>query len=272
MIVISQQLVVNSQVYDLPNNPVIGYHNLVTADNVTSDTEDDDYPITNVANVITAQGASWKANAIGAEEVNAKVATSEEIDYVAIARHNFGSANIPITISASTDDGDNYTDVVEETLLPDDAPAILRFNPQAATDIKIYCGAGNDPAQMAVLYIGKLIILPRRLYVGHTPITYGRSQTILNGKSENGEFLGRVILAEQLQTSVNLKNFSPLWYRETMDPFIVASKSAPFFFAWRPQDYPLETGFAWMTNNPRPVNQRNNGMMEISLEMAGIAS
>ena len=54
-------------------------------------------------------------------------------------------------------------------------------------------------------------------------------------------------------------------------PFIVASKEVPFFFAWRPASYPRETGFAWMTNNPKPSNQRSNGMMQISLSMGGVS-
>ena len=114
-------------------------------------------------------------------------------------------------------------------------------------------------------------MLQRRIYVGHTPIPYGRESRVTTGVSESGNFLGRIVLGESLETSVDLQNMTPAWYRAEMDPFIAASKEAPFFFAWRPDSYPRETGYAWMTNNPKPSNQRSNGMMQISLSMGGIA-
>jgi len=110
----------------------------------------------------------------------------------------------------------------------------------------------------------------RRIYVGHTPMPYGRSARIQNGRSEAGHFLGRIVIQETRDTAVALQNLTPTWYRTYMDPFIRASKEVPFFFAWRPQSYPYETGYGWMTNEPRPVNQRANGMMQIDLQMSGV--
>ncbi len=60
------------------------------------------------------------------------------------------------------------------------------------------------------------------------------------------------------------------WYRETFDPLLQSARALPFFFAWRPQDYSDEVGYCWLTANARPVNQRNNGMMSITLPIAGI--
>jgi hypothetical protein len=44
----------------------------------------------------------------------------------------------------------------------------------------------------------------------------------------------------------------------------------PFFFAWRPDAYPYEVGYCWLTNDPQPSNALPNGMMSVSLEMAGV--
>ena len=50
----------------------------------------------------------------------------------------------------------------------------------------------------------------------------------------------------------------------------VAAKERPFFLAWRPQAYPYEIGFVWVTNDPQPVNQLTNGMVGFSFDCEGI--
>jgi hypothetical protein len=272
MIVISSSLVLAAPAEYLPNNPVIGWHNLVTFANVTAGSEADDYPATNLANPITAPDARWRGDAAAADEIVVNVDTVEEIDYVGIARHNFGSAGISVTVEGSTDDEASYQELVAETLLPDDAPALFRFVPQALTHIRLVLGTGTAAPECAVLYAGKLLTLQRRIYVPHTPINYGRSSRSANGVSESGEYLGSIILSESLATAFDHKNMTPDWYRANFDPFIKVCKEAPFFFAWRPQSYPNEIGFCWMTNDPQPQNQLPNGMMQIQLQMKGISS
>jgi hypothetical protein len=131
---------------------------------------------------------------------------------------------------------------------------------------------GSEAPTAAVLYTGALLVLQRRIYVGHTPITMGRTSKITNARSESGNFLGRIVLNEMTETSVSIQNLTPDWYRSQLDPFIRASKETPFFFAWRPGDYANEVGYAWITDDPQPSNQRSNGMMQIDFQMRGIVT
>lgn len=276
MIIISNDLVLATTEETSPNSPVIGWQNLVTTLNVTASSEDASFPAINLANPITAPVARWQATTTGAQTITFSINSIADVDYVAIARHNLGSGQIPITIEGSIDGGSasGWFELVQEVLLPNDAPAIFRFVPQSLTDVRIVLGAGGsggDPAEIAVAYVGKLLLLQRRIYVGHTPINYGRSAKIVSGKTEAGDFLGRIVISEETATAVELQNLTPAWYRSTLDPFVVASKEIPFFFAWRPGDYPNEVGFAWMMNDPQPKNQRPNGMMNIDFQMSGIA-
>lgn len=274
MIVISNNLVLSAADAFGPNNPVIGWHNLVTADNISTDNEAEDYPVTNLANPITAPSARWRAVGLTGTSgivIDVAINSVEDVDYLAIARHNLATETVFSTVYGSIDGGVTWTELVQEVLLPNNAPTIFRFEPQALTHIRLALEGGAGTPEIGVMYVGKLLVLQRRIYVGHTPIPYGRSQQVVNGKSEGGDFLGRIITSEQVATVADLQNMTPSWYREKMDPFIEASKDTPFFFAWRPQDYPYEVGFAWMTNDPQPVNQRPNGMMQIQLQMTGIA-
>ncbi|MET4634966.1 hypothetical protein [Kaistia defluvii] len=271
MIVISPSVVLSSGGGVNANNPVVGWHNLVTIGNLAASGSAAAYPVLNLANPSTAQAQSWRGSNTAEQYLTVTVGTDEFIDYLAVARHNFGSGAVVVSVEGMAVEGGSWAELASEILPADDSPLLFRFVPQALFQIRLRMQPGAVIPRAAVLYVGKLLVLQRRIYVGHTPIPFGRESRITTGISESGDFLGRIVLGESLETSVDLQNMTPSWYRAQMDPFIVASKEVPFFFAWRPASYPRETGFAWMTNNPKPSNQRSNGMMQISLSMGGVS-
>jgi hypothetical protein len=271
MIVISRDLVLSAGADINGDNPVVGYDNIVTAGAVSADSESADYPATNLANPSTyLRWVGETASPPVDEYLTVTITREDPVDYVAIARHNFGTAQIAISIEGSNGDSPEWFELIPDVLLPDDGPVLFRFTSQQLQAVRVRLQPGAEAPTAAVLYVGKLLVLQRRIYVGHTPMPYGRSTQIQNGRSEAGHFLGRVVLQETRDTAVTLQNLTATWYRTYMDPFIRASQELPFFFAWRPQSYPYETGYGWMTNSPRPVNQRVNGMMQIDLQMSGV--
>lgn len=260
------------------NNPIIGYQNLVTTSNITTTTADEDHPAVNLAN--PASHLYWRgilgSPAAANEFITVILNAEDDVDYVGIARHNFGSGVIIASVERqATGPGDSWVEIVGETILGDDSPVIFRFVPQSlyAVRVKLQPSQASSPVapEAGVVYVGKLLILQRRIYVGHTPINYGRSTNVVTGKSESGNFLGRIILGESRSSEVKMQNLTPGWYRTYLDPFVVSAQQNPFFFAWRPLDYPLECGYAWLTDDPQPSNQLGNGMMQISFNMTGIA-
>lgn len=249
------------------DSPVVGWQSIVTASNIAADTEDPDNPATNLANQAT--NLKWVAEDDSEQYLTVVTGTADPIDYVGVARHNFGTEQIQVSLEG--DDGGGFDELIAPVILPNDAPVIFRVAPDSFESVRLRLQTGNGIPEAAVVYVGKLLILQRRIYVGHTPIVYGRDVRVSSGMSEVGNFLGRIVTSESRSSSVSLQNITPSWYRTYMDPFVDACKESPFFFAWRPGTYPLETGFAWTTGQPRPVNQKNNGMMRIDLQMAGIA-
>ena len=250
------------------DNPLIGYRNLVTSSNVAATTQIAGFPASNLANPST--NLRWQGQASGSDQfITLALNTIEDVDYIGIARHNLGSAQIPVSIEA-LNSSSVWVPLVGPAGLPNDGPVLFRFVPQGITSIRIRMEPSLAAPTAAVVYAGKLLVLQRRIYVGHTPINLGRRAKITNARSESGNFLGRIVLNETTETSVQLQDLTPSWFRSQLDPFVEASKEQPFFFAWRPGSYPYEIGYCWMTNDPRPSNQRSNGMMQISFEMAGI--
>src|SRR5688572_18129374 len=276
-VVIQSGIVIGSGDHDFDaDTPVIGYENRVTTENVTATTEDPLFPVTNIANVSTA--LKWKSGAgspSSEEYITVILDTEENVDYLGIAGHNFGvgSAGAPVSVEGQSEDGGAWTELVGEQLLANDGPVIFRFTEQSLYAIRLRIQENENAVtpHLAVMYVGKLLLLQRRIYVGHTPVTYGRKLQVVSHRSISGAFLGRIITGQMRQTSVSLSNLTPGWYREYMDPFLLDAQENPFFFAWRPGDYPAEVGFCWLTDDPMPVNQRSNGMMQVNLNMEGVA-
>jgi hypothetical protein len=262
------------------DSPIIGYNNLVSAANISATTEDPLWPASNMANVSTY--LKWKSGGgspSSEEYITLTLNTSDDVDYVGIAGHNLGTSQAAVSIEGNTEDAgspQDWVELVSERLLPDDKPAIFRFTgqPFVAVRIRIQESLAAAPVTpyMAVVYAGKLLVLQRRIYVGHTPLPYGRTLSVANHRSISGAFLGRVVLSRSVESSVNMQNLTPSWFRQYLQPFLLAAQENPFFFAWRPGTYPEEAGFVWLTGDPKVSNQRSNGMMQMQMNMSGIVS
>lgn len=249
------------------NNPLICFDNIVELANVTASSEDANFPATNVANPAT--DLLWKGASVTAITLDVSNPDLDTIDYVGIVGHNFFTAGVAVKVQL--DLGAGYVDYTTAEIPADDGPLLFRLPVVTGGEtVRIHMAAGDAIPQMAVVYVGRSMAVQRRLYVGHTPINMGRSVRVVNGISESGNYLGAVIVGEVNETTIELQNLSPIWYRNYLDPFIEVCKYTPFFFAWRPSTYPDEVGYCWITNDPKPVNQRANGMMSISMDLRGI--
>lgn len=273
MIVISQALVLSPAADEPLTNPVIGWHNLVTTATLTSDTEADGFPVTNLVNPATNLLWRGETESPAADEhlVVDVSGYTDPIDYLAVARHNFGSAGIIVSVEyLDTEESPPvWTELVEEQMLADDAPVIFRFTPQALESIRLRMQPGSEPPEAAVLYVGKLLVFEQGVQGDYTPLPFGRVTNIVSGVSEAGDFLGRITTGASSQSDARFANLTPAWIRARLDPFLEVSADIPFFFAWSPDAYPEEVGFAWLENNAQPAFNID-GYGSVDLNMTGV--
>lgn len=249
------------------NAPIIGYQSLLTRNNVTADYEDADFPAVNLSSPMTTY--KWKSTSILTQYVTIDTSPDDPVDYIGLARHNFGSTQCSVEVQALIDG--SWVTVFAEAMLGSDSPAILRIEETYAEAFRLKLNPSGDiPPQLAVIFVGKLLVMARRIYVGHTPLPYGKSLEVTTGEAESGDYQGRIVTKRKLDTTANFQNLTPSWYRTYMAPFIEAVEDQAFFFGWRPYTYPTEVGYAWIKGNPQPTNQRSNGMMQISVPMGGL--
>lgn len=247
------------------NAPVFAINNVIT-DALLTVTADASYPKSNLANPATF--LKWKNSAATAVTITIET-LSTDTDYIGIARHNFGTVGASIKVQGDT--GSGYVDIVSVYTPTTDDPILLNFTKASYIGLKVVIGAGSAAQEAAVLYAGAAMYGQRNIYVGHRPITLVPQLDVVNGRSEAGEFLGRIIIGERRSTSIELTELTPGWVRSALDPFFIAAKSTPFFFAWRPDTYPLEVGYVWMAGDPEVSNTRGNGYMASSFSVSGVA-
>ena len=261
MINISSNFVVTSEGIS-GNAGVIGYHNLLNVNNVTATSSLASNPITNVANPATAH--TWEASSAATQTITVNIA-GQTIDYIGIARHNLNQIGLTVTLKY------NGITIVPATSISNIQALLFLQNEATPDTVEIIIEGATDAPQIGVIYVGKSLRLQRNIYVGHTPITYGRNRKTVNGVSENGQYLGEIVVSQVNKTSVSLQNLTPDWYRAELDPFFALSPRPPCFWAWRPDSYPDEIGFCWVTGDPAMSNQRANGMVDTNWSFEGIA-
>lgn len=251
------------------DNPLVGYQNVVTSSLIAADTEDASYPVENLANVLTSQ--RWQGSDTTEQYLTVTTDGLGDIDYLAVARHNFGTIGSEVVPEGKATSGGSFTELTDPVLPGDDAPILFRFDAGPQYQVRLKIGSGSAVPRCAILYTGELLVMQRRLYVGHTPLHMGLVTDTVHNRSQSGEYVGSVVTGEHLETQAAFANITPSWYRANMQPFIQAAKASPFFFAWRPDTYPLEVGFAWFNGDVQPQNSRSNGMMSVTLPLSGIA-
>jgi hypothetical protein len=267
--IISGALVLDPS-YDDGDNPLFGWHNLVTPANIAADAAAANYPASNMANPSTS--SEWRGVTTAEQHITVTLDGVTDVDYIGVATHNFGSGRILVSIEALI--SAVWTEIVPAVMLPgDDAPIMWRFakSPYAALRIRLQAGVAAPRA--AVVYAGKLLVGERRIYVPHTPLPHARRTRATNGMSESGKFTGRIVTGAWRETVIPFRLISPGWYRQNMDPFLAVAAETPFFFAWRPTSYPQEIGYCVQVgDDPMPVPDSSGGnLTSFLLSVRGVA-
>lgn len=268
-IIISRDIILTDDSLDDPNAGHIGIQTVIARNNLSADYSDGNKAIANLANVAT--NLFWRSSSLADQYITIAAGLNEGVDYVAFANHNFASGGISYQVEGSND-GVTWTPISDTIIPENDSPHVQIFPLAIYPSYRIHLTPSLVVPRIAVLYLGKMFVLQRKIYVGHTPITMGRDTSFVTNRSESGQFLGRVIRKQSLGTTVDLKNLTEDWYRAYFEDFVIAARTRPFFWAWRPIDYPQEVGYVWTTDDIIPKNQRNNGMMSVSMKIVGIGS
>lgn len=271
-VVIAQNIALTQLEGGGANKPLIGWHDLVQRSNIRADIEDQYFPAINLTNPSTAQ--QWRSTAKTEQSLYVSFQSTELVDYIGIARHNLGSSGASVSVEVrSSDNPDEWRMVFTETILPDDSPAILRFEPVIALEVAVRIKPAFLPPRIGVLYAGRLTVMQHGMAQGVTALPYAYDTEVVTGQAESGDYLGRIVTGQSKSLSFEFEYISYKWFRQHLDGFAKASMVKPFFFAWLPQEFPRDCGFGWLESDIQPVTERfeNELVVSFSLQIRAIA-
>jgi hypothetical protein len=269
MIHISNNLYLSSQQAEL-GNPILGYQSIITIETVSADSDPDATPVVNLANEQTHQ--YWESDSTDEQYLYFENTDLDPVDYIGIARHNFGTGQVAYQLQASDGDSpETWVDITIDRIPANDRAIMLFFDENSYPRYRLRLSPASTEPRIAHVKLGQALVLPQSIYVGHRPVTLNRKTDIVNNTSENGQFLGRIQKRQYLMTSVNMTHIEPDFYRTYVDPFVEHAIGGAFFFAWRPLQYPNEIGYGWTDGDIGPENQMPNGMMQFSFSMTAVS-
>lgn len=272
------------------NQPVMAWENAVRTSGMSGSSAVAGFSANAARTYQTYEG--WRP--VGGSGVITSTFSQRSIDYAAVTLVGAPAGTIVRLLTSSN--GSTFTRSGGSVVA--DTPTLWLLDTSAnvvAVRIEV---SGMTTGYVANVMAGTRTELQRKLYVGHTPIKYGRETTRLRGVAENGSFMGTIIRRRTIGTSISVENLTPAYYRDTLDPMFVALQEQPHYFAWRawiadpawitdengkaitdesgvklhdttasPLD---EVAYAWADPDPNMGNSRPNGMVQASWSLSGI--
>lgn len=261
------------------DNPRIGYQShlrdlALTASSIAVSSEDAEGP--RDAPLRESTDEFWEPTALPATW-EATFPSGVDVNYVGILGFNLDGIAVLVETSDGSPTGSPATLMYEEfasDLIPEnDAPIMLLDALRSITRLRITLSAASTPDEMPKLvsiYAGEVLEVQRPVYGGLSPLSLSRDTTLYAALSQGGQLLRQAFKSHGQVGSLPLKNLTAAWVRAELDPFIQHARSRPYFMAWRPETYPLETAYVWTTTDIRPANTGPRDFMSVTIPMRGI--
>lgn len=242
----------------------IGYNTFTATGTASASSAQTLFPANSVLNSLTYE--YWRATTLPAS-ITIDAGSSKVANYFGIASHTLGTSACTITI-ASSPDGITYTTI--DTLAPtDDSPIMFLFANVTARYWRLSISGGAVPS-VGVIYVGPVLEMMRPCFAGVSPINLSRVTVIRPNKSEGGQWIGRSVIRSGFSMTATYNNLGGSWYRTYFDPFVVSAISSPFFYAWRPLDYPDGIGYVSVDKDIAPKTSGVRDLMSVGFAMVGV--
>lgn len=184
----------------------------------------------------------WRPNNPG-QWIQLELPEARVVDCVSLVARAAGQ-----TILVERDDGDGYSPLISGTP-KDNGAVMLLFKPQSVTKIRL---TFSGVPQVPVIYIGEALALPVAAYQGVQASGLYRVTTFASNNSQAGNFLGRSIRRTGLSVSTELRHIPETVYIERIEPFSLAARLRPVFYAPRPKGYDQDVVFVRIDQDITP--------------------
>lgn len=211
----------------------------------------------------------WKPNAT-TSTYEIDLGSAQAVTMACVGAHTLGSSGCTVTLQ--------YEDSGWQTVLSDSPAAntaiMALFGEITAQNWRLSI-TGTAAPEIGVFWVGNPLQMERAVYGGFSPIQGNRNTVVRGIKSQTGEWLGRARIRRNYRGSISWAHLTADWVRDNLldrDEMVPALETQPFFLAWRPDTFPLETFLCW-TNGPvqAPANMGVRDLMTFGLEFEAFA-
>lgn len=239
-------------------NPVVGWHNLLTAGSVSVSSQADGFTAANAFDNVATD--YWQPSTGGANWIEVSLPVATKCDYVGIARHTLGSDNAAFRIRY--DSGGGWSDAFPATTVADDGVILVLFEAVTADRFRLEYTSSAKPL-IGALAFGERLQMETGIFAGYTPEGLNRETTLYNARTESGAFLPTTVLRQGTQSSIDITHLSAGFAHQRVAPFMRhAEVGHPFFWAWSPIDYPDSVVWARASGTPRCTPMQPGGPAE----------
>ena len=239
-------------------NARIGYKNLLVTTNLTA-----------ADKMLIPNTYERYVSGNGCYTIKFQLAGITAVDFVAIGAHNAAThqGGIDILVKYATTIGGALT-TIENLEFADNSAKMVLFDEIQAAEIALVFNTTSG-LELGVFYAGKTLEMEQPIYGGHSPIDLSSKTQYESVMSESGNFLGRTIKRQGVESTFSWQHLSPTWYRENFQPFVLSAKTIPFFIMWRPDLYDAAV-FGFTTKDIKPMNMGGgSGLMNVSINVMG---
>jgi hypothetical protein len=229
-IYMTQALLLSGDLYGVdidPNNPRVGWQSYLFNGSISADYEEVDYPATNITN--ESLGSYWRSSDdTNTQNLNMQISPAE-VDYCGIGGHNLAGA--VVQLQRRDDPSDSWINVGDSFIAGDNQAIMIYFEKvttSAYWNLNIIPDAGTAP-RIASIYLGKMLTLSRKIFVGHKPSMFDKDTTFHTG-DPGGIFQGRVIEARRHNLNFSQRQVTQSFLRNVLKPWIDVSLNRPFYF------------------------------------------
>lgn len=245
------------------STPMLGYHNIVTAFNITSNGEAADHPSTALANPLTYD--SWKSTATPPAVITVALDDVAGCDYIGMA----GLAGaVSVKVECSDDGGATWSTALSETDITGLSVIMLPFDYAEGDVWRVTLGGSSITA--SVLFLGQALRMERCIMKTYAPLPYNRVTKFNTNMSENGQFLGRSITRGGQKSGVSFSMMTAPWVRGRFQDFVRHARTKPYFFSWKPEVYPKESAYVSTDSDIGVSYTGQKNYMTAEWEMQGL--
>lgn len=248
----------------------IGYNNFFREGTVTASSEQGNLYKENAYDGFTYDW--WAPNSGSPETLTVDMGAGFEADYWAMGFANSlnnNNANVAVEYSDFSDFSVMFSFDFRDWSGASDDMYMAVVSPKTARYWRFRIW-GNAPSPIAVVAIGKVLALPREVPLGFVSPLNARDTTVLNNRSNVGQFIGRTVIRESRKFTIRQRLATQLWIDSNWHDLVEAIEVNPFVYMWDQENRPLESIFAWSDGKIKQPTYNKNNLLDFSIPCRGL--